>query len=100
MLKIEVMKLAGKVSRPTRRGFLRVGALSLGGLTLGDVLRLRAEAPASGAPRQKSPGLAEQAFSHCWAEQEVCRHGAGGSRTCRADLEVCRHERWRSGGES
>jgi hypothetical protein len=38
----------------TRRDFLRVGALALGGLTLGDVLRLRAEAPWSGDPRQKS----------------------------------------------
>src|SRR5206468_1536343 len=32
--------------------FLRVGALALGGITLGDVLRLRAESP--GKPRQKS----------------------------------------------
>jgi hypothetical protein len=31
----------------TRRSFLRVGALTLGGLTLGDVLRLRAESLAS-----------------------------------------------------
>jgi hypothetical protein len=38
----------------TRRGFLRVGALTLGGLTLTDVLRLRAESPAPGRPRQKS----------------------------------------------
>jgi hypothetical protein len=38
----------------TRRSFLRVGALALSGLTLGDVLRLRAEAPAPGTPRQKS----------------------------------------------
>jgi hypothetical protein len=38
----------------TRRSFLRVGALTLGGITLGDVLRLRAEAPAPGKPRQKS----------------------------------------------
>jgi hypothetical protein len=38
----------------TRRGFLRVGAFTLGGLTLGDVLRLRAESPAPGKPRQKS----------------------------------------------
>src|SRR5947209_3488791 len=39
---------------PTRRGFLRLGALALGGLTLGDVLRLRAETPSPGQPRQKS----------------------------------------------
>jgi hypothetical protein len=38
----------------TRRAFLRVGALALGGLTLGEVLRLRAESPAPGRPRQKS----------------------------------------------
>src|SRR5262245_33418557 len=37
----------------TRRTFLQAGALALGGLSLGDVLRLRAEAPAS-AGRQKS----------------------------------------------
>ncbi|HEY7427008.1 MAG TPA: DUF1501 domain-containing protein [Gemmataceae bacterium] len=38
----------------SRRNFLRVGALTLGGLTLGDVFRLRAEAPLPGKPRQKS----------------------------------------------
>jgi hypothetical protein len=38
----------------TRRGFLHVGALALGGLTLADVLRLRAQSPAPGQPRQKS----------------------------------------------
>jgi hypothetical protein len=38
----------------TRRSFLRVGALTLGGLALGDVLRLRAEAPTPGTPRPKS----------------------------------------------
>src|SRR5438128_4773379 len=38
----------------TRRGFLRLGALALSGLTLGDVLRLRAESPSPGKPRQKS----------------------------------------------
>jgi hypothetical protein len=38
----------------TRRGFLHVGGLALGGLTLGDVLRLRAQSPAPGEPRQKS----------------------------------------------
>jgi hypothetical protein len=41
-------------SRFTRRGFLRLGALSLGGLTLADVLRLRATSPAPGQPRRKS----------------------------------------------
>jgi hypothetical protein len=39
---------------PTRRQFLHLGALSLGGLTLADVLRLRAETPLPGQPRQKS----------------------------------------------
>jgi hypothetical protein len=38
----------------TRRGFFRVGALGLGGLTLGDVLRLRGQAPMPGAPGHKS----------------------------------------------
>ncbi len=40
--------------RPTRRGFLRLGALTMGGLSLADVLRLRATSPAPGQPRQKS----------------------------------------------
>ncbi|HEV3078567.1 MAG TPA: DUF1501 domain-containing protein [Gemmataceae bacterium] len=38
----------------TRRSFLRVGALTLSGLILSDVLRLRAEAPASQKRRPKS----------------------------------------------
>jgi hypothetical protein len=38
----------------SRRGFLRVGALALGGLSLGDVLRLRAQAAPADAPRPKS----------------------------------------------
>lgn len=38
----------------SRRAFLRAGALGLGGLTLGNVLRLRAERPAPSAGRQKS----------------------------------------------
>lgn len=37
-----------------RRGFLRVGALSLGGLTLPDVLRLRAESPQRATSRPTS----------------------------------------------
>ena len=37
--------------RVTRRDFLRVGALGLGGLTLADVLRLRAQAGQTGSPR-------------------------------------------------
>jgi hypothetical protein len=35
----------------TRRSFLRVGALALGGLTLGDLLRLRADAPGTARPK-------------------------------------------------
>jgi hypothetical protein len=38
----------------TRRNFLQAGALALGGLTLGDLLRLRAASPVAGKPRQKS----------------------------------------------
>src|SRR5262249_22537639 len=38
---------------PTRRDFLRVGALGLGGLTLADLLRLRA----SGAPRTRQKAV-------------------------------------------
>ena len=38
----------------SRRRFLQAGTLAVGGLTLGDVLRLRAESPAPGNPRQKS----------------------------------------------
>jgi len=34
-----------------RRSFLRAGALTLGGLTLGDVLRLRAESPTKSRPK-------------------------------------------------
>ncbi len=37
--------------RINRRDFLQVGALGVGGLTLADVLRLRAETPARTAPR-------------------------------------------------
>jgi hypothetical protein len=38
----------------TRRGFLQLGALALGGPMLGDVLRLRAASPATRQQRQKS----------------------------------------------
>src|SRR5437762_3411007 len=54
MLTISDPVCPGGDTRPTRRGFLRLGALTLGGLTLPDVLRLRAEAPAPGRPRPKS----------------------------------------------
>ena len=37
--------------RVTRRDFLRAGALGLGGLTLADVLRLRAQAGTGSKPR-------------------------------------------------
>jgi hypothetical protein len=53
MLTISDPVRPGTDPRPTRRGFLRLGALTLGGLTLPDVLRLRAEAPAAGS-RQKA----------------------------------------------
>jgi hypothetical protein len=54
MLTIHGPGPAARGGRATRREFLRVGALSLGGQTLGDVLRLRAEAPVPGEPRPKS----------------------------------------------
>src|SRR5262245_17468468 len=54
MLTIHEPRSAANRPGITRRSFLRVGALALGGLTLGDVLRLRAESPAPGKPRQKS----------------------------------------------
>ena len=54
MLTIADPSFAASGNGITRRSFLRVGALTLGGLTLGDVLRLRAEAPSAGKPRQKS----------------------------------------------
>jgi hypothetical protein len=38
----------------TRRSALRVGALAFGGLSLGNLLRLRAESPARGAAKAKS----------------------------------------------
>src|SRR6202042_679366 len=38
----------------SRRSFLRAGALAFGGLTLGDVLRLRAASPVRGGVRPKS----------------------------------------------
>src|SRR6059058_4641271 len=54
MLTIHEPRSASHRPGITRRSFLRVGALTLGGLTLSDVLRLRAESPAAGRPRQKS----------------------------------------------
>jgi hypothetical protein len=48
------MNIAASGDDITRRSFLRVGALTLGGLTLADVLRLRAETPSESKPRQKS----------------------------------------------
>src|SRR5262249_53025920 len=54
MLTIREPRSATHGARITRRSFLRVGALPLSGLTLGDVLRLRAEAPGPGKPGQKS----------------------------------------------
>src|SRR5947209_14392624 len=54
MLTIHEPRSAANRPGSTRRSFLRVGALTLSGPTLGDVLRLRAEARAQGKPRQKS----------------------------------------------
>jgi hypothetical protein len=45
---------AGNCDGVTRRSFLRAGSLALGGLTLGDVLRCRADSAAAGKRRQKS----------------------------------------------
>jgi hypothetical protein len=42
------------VQTPTRRDFLRVGALGLGGLSLPDLLRLRAQGAKNGRSRQKA----------------------------------------------
>ncbi len=53
MLTITEPRPAAHGDGVTRRTVLRVGALSLGGLTLGNVLRLRAESPAPGT-RPKS----------------------------------------------
>src|SRR5262245_20987989 len=42
-------------NRVPRRDFLRVGALGLGGLTLADVLRLRAQAATSSTQARRAP---------------------------------------------
>src|SRR5438876_5580360 len=54
MLTVNELNSAAHGDGVTRRCFLHIGALTLGGLTLSDVLRLRAESPAPGKPRQKS----------------------------------------------
>jgi len=54
MLTIDEPSVGAHHAAITRRSFLRVGALALGGLSLGDVLRLRAQAPAADTARQKS----------------------------------------------
>src|SRR5687768_15718482 len=54
MLTIRDPSRAARHDGPTRRGFLRLGALTLGGLSLSDVLRLRAAAPAPDGARPKS----------------------------------------------
>jgi Protein of unknown function (DUF1501) len=51
---IDDWSVAACNERITRRGVLRVGGLTLSGLVLGDVLRLRAESPFRSQPRQKS----------------------------------------------
>ena len=54
MLTIFQRGAARDCDRITRRNFLQVGTLALGGLTLGDVLRCRAETAAAGKLRQKA----------------------------------------------
>src|SRR5438876_11363060 len=54
MLTVNELNSAAHGDGVTRRCFLHIGALTLGGLTLGDVLRLRAESPSPGRPRPKS----------------------------------------------
>lgn len=54
MLTIHESTSATCYDRITRRSFLRVGTLALGGLTMADLHRLRAESPSWGQPRQKS----------------------------------------------
>src|SRR5262244_2212059 len=54
MLNVVQHGAAGDCDGVTRRSFLQAGALAIGGLSLADVLRCRAESPAPGRPRQKS----------------------------------------------
>jgi hypothetical protein len=54
MFRIFQLGSAGDCDGVTRRSFLQAGTLALGGLTLADVLRCRAESPAPGKRRQKS----------------------------------------------
>ena len=54
MLTFREPSLSLSGSSMTRRSLLRVGSLALGGITLGNLLRLRAESPAPGTTRQKS----------------------------------------------
>jgi Protein of unknown function (DUF1501) len=54
MLTVQEKTSSTPGNRLTRRDILRVGSLTLGGLTLGDVLRLRAQSVAPAEPKQKS----------------------------------------------
>src|SRR5262245_45913891 len=54
MLMVQESNVPSHEGGITRRSFFRLGALTLGGLSLGDVLRLQAESPTPGKPRQKS----------------------------------------------
>jgi len=54
MLRVYQHGVAGQCDGITRRSFLQAGALSLGGMTLGDLLRCRAESPAARNAWQKS----------------------------------------------
>ena len=48
MLKLSRPRLRGNCEGTSRRDFLQVGALGLGGLTLSDVLRTKAQAESAG----------------------------------------------------
>lgn len=50
MLDFQSLRRRGNCEGTTRRDFLKVGTLGLGSLTLGDVLRHKAQAAASGVP--------------------------------------------------
>jgi len=69
----------------TRRGFLKIGSLGLAGLTLPDLLRLRAAEAAAGKEvadytRSLPPcnPLADNAFSRLQHRNRGCRAGALG----------------------
>src|SRR5947209_5929348 len=90
MLTIHEPRSAANRPGITRRSFLRVGALTLSGLTLGDVLRLRGAG--SGIPPYVSLGNKidwEQAY-YVGLEHEPFRVGGGNSREPLDNLSRCR----------